>query len=210
MSFTPAALSSFIKKWTDWLANWAVFLLKHTFVSLCLNAMIYAEFQKIPFFQVFSFFAYIIAHLGMFEYYFGSSQPKPLALAATHCKKSPTLNCKLNCVSDQNATSHISNESQVHAPDTTTLEKAFTVKVNHDLIVSIKEIKALLWSMNQRLCTTQKSSKSSKFHTQQEICKDSDVSDPKSKIEMPNLDKRSPKRLKCGSFNGIENVGWDE
>lgn len=143
----------------------------------------------------------------MFEYYFGNSHPKPSALAATACKKSPTLNCKLNCVSDQNATSHLSSESEVHAPAATTLEKAFTVKVNHDLIVSIKEIKALLWSMNQRLCTTQKSSKS---HTKQEKCKDSNVSDPQSKIELPNLDRRPPKRLKWGSFNGIENVGWDE
>ena len=180
-----------LQKWTQWALDWTCFMLKHTMIFLCLNTMIYAELQKNMYLHILAFFAYGVAHLGMFQYYFGGeshAQAKPPAL----CKNSPTLSCKLNCVSDLNGTSHL-NESKDHV-----MEKAFTVKVNHDLIVSIKEMKALLWAMNQRLCASKKNSKHS------------DLSESKSRIEIPALERRPLKRLKCESFHGIENVGWSE
>jgi len=214
-------LQIFFRKWTDWVVDWVVFLLKHTFISLCINAMIYADFQKIPFFQVVSFFAYIVSHIGMFEYYFGSppassSQLKTFTYGKGEspgskpsvCKKSPTLNCQLNCVSDQNDTSHLSNESQTHV--SSLMEKAFTVKVNHDLIVSLKEIKALLWAMHQRLGAAPKSSKSSRLHTPEEKCKNSNGSDENLKLEMPFFKGKIPKKTKHLSFNGIDSAKWDE
>lgn len=199
--------ANFVKKWYNWFVDWASFLLKHTLVSLCLNAMIYAEFQKSNYLHIVSFFAYIAAHLAMFQYFFtgGSLAQARLPMAPKVSKRSPTLTCKLNCVSDQDGASHL-QESQVPS-----MEKAFTVKVNHDLIVSIKEMKALLWAMNQRLCASQKFKHRTRNDSNEiEECKDLYFSERTPKIEIPSLDKRSPKRQKYGSFNGVDSVGWDE
>lgn len=207
--------------------DWILFLGKHGIIFLCLNTMIYTATSKNILINILGFFTYIAAHLSMFEYYCSSAvmlkTTKPVMNQTTASKKrSPKLECRVKCVSDSDGMSHLDKEKEQEGAKEVTnqcLEKMFTIKVNHDLIVSVKEIKALLWAMNQRLCASNKSmgTKSIQINSRSdEQCESLTNHSPtgknegteETKIIMPTMERKA-KRPKYASFHGIEKVEWE-
>lgn len=148
-----------------------IFVVKHVAVALVLNIMLYGEMSEYTIFKILSFISYCIAHYGLYSYsstLFPDLKPK-------------VMNYDLKCISDQ-----ISEEINDH------INKVFTIRINHDLIVGLKEIKELLWDI-KKICLEKRNKKypSSSYL-----------------VEVKAKDTENIKKSKWNSFNGIPSSDW--